>query len=182
MGCPLGPTFADFNMSHVENLILNQIRASNPHIYTRYVYDIFCVFNSTRHINLFKQRLHNHCILNFTTEEMKNNSFNFLVVKLKQLSNGKIQTSVYVKSTDTGKYTNFQSHTPMQYKRSIKKTLVNRAIKHISNWEQVYLEFERIKQIMANDQYPQHLTEKKIIKDRLDKRFEESQSEESNSV
>ena len=181
MGCPLGPTFADFYMSHVENLILNQNRASNPHIYMRYVDDIFCVFNSNRHINLFKQRLHNHCILKFTTEEMKNNSFNFLDVKLQRLSNGKIQTSVYVKSTDTGVYTNFQSHTPMQYKKSIIKTLVTRAIKHSSNWQLVHLEFERIKQIMANNQYPQHLTEK-IIKDRLDKYFEESQPEESNTV
>ena len=97
MECPLGPTFDDFYMSQVKNLILN------------------------------------HCTLKFTTEEMRNNSFNFLDVKLQRLSNGKIQTSVYVKSTDTGVYTNFQSHTPMQYKRSIIKTLVTRAIKNSSN-------------------------------------------------
>ena len=49
MEWPLGPTFADFYMSHVENLTLNQNRASNPPIYMRYVDDIFCVFNCKTH-------------------------------------------------------------------------------------------------------------------------------------
>ena len=68
MRCPFGPTFVNFYMSHVENLTLNQNRASNPHIYMRYVNDLFCVFKSNRHISWFKQRFQNHCILKFTTE------------------------------------------------------------------------------------------------------------------
>ena len=68
-GVPLWPTFADFNRSHVEKLILNQNRASTPHIYMRCVDDIFCGFNSNRHINFFKQRLQIHCVQKFTTEK-----------------------------------------------------------------------------------------------------------------
>ena len=56
-----------------------------------------------------------------TAEGMQNNSFIFLDVKLQRLSDGKIRTSVYVKSTDTGVYTNFQSHTSMQNKESTTK-------------------------------------------------------------
>ena len=54
-GVSLGLTFAGFYMLHVQNLILIQNRVSNPHIFMRYLDDIFCVFNSNRHINSFKK-------------------------------------------------------------------------------------------------------------------------------
>ena len=59
---------------------------------------------------------------------MTSNTFNFLDVSITRLPNGELQAGVYVKQTDTSVYTNFNSHTPLQYKRLVVKSLANRAI------------------------------------------------------
>ena len=43
MGSPLGPTFADFYMSHVENYLLFQDRVSYLVFYVRYVDDTLAI-------------------------------------------------------------------------------------------------------------------------------------------
>ena len=45
-GSSLGQTFVDLYMVHVESLILNQNRASNPHNYMRYVDFFLCLQHS----------------------------------------------------------------------------------------------------------------------------------------
>ena len=47
MGSPLGPTMANFCLSHFENQLLEECDDTNgPSLYARYVDDIFCVFRS----------------------------------------------------------------------------------------------------------------------------------------
>ena len=162
MGSPLGPTFADFYMSHIENKLLAETRASNPRFYKRYVDDIIAIFHSKRHIKLFKQRLQKASVLQFTHEEMKDNSFHFLDVKLSIDHNGQFSTTVYIKPTDTGTYSNYNSHIPLTYKKSIIKTLVHRAIKYCSTWDSLHQECNRIKQIFANNHFPQAIVEQII--------------------
>ena len=56
------------------------------------------------------------------------------------LPNGRLQAGVNVEPTDTGVYTNFNSHTPLRYTRSVVKTLVKRAIRHSATWELYHAE------------------------------------------
>ena len=129
MGSPLGPTFADFFMSHNENFLLSQKKVSNTLLYVRYVDDIFCVINNQRHVRFFKQRMENNCVLKFTTIEKAADKFNLLDVSIKRLNDNKLQAGVFVKHTDSRIYASFEPHTPLQYKRLIVKSLVNKTLR-----------------------------------------------------
>ena len=112
----------------LETFLLNQTKISNPLFYVRYCYDILTVFKSNNHIRHFINRLQNNSVLKFTSEQQQNNSFHFLDVQF-TITENVIDTSVYIKPTDRGMYSNCSSHTLESYKISIIKTLVNRAIK-----------------------------------------------------
>ena len=174
MGSPLGCTFADFYMSTIENHLMEQDRISNPIFYIRYVDDILAIFNSKIHIRHFINRLQTNSILKFTTELPLDNTFHFLDVRL-DTSSGKPVCSVYIKPTNNGCYTDFSSHTLLNYKTSIIKTLVNRALRICSNWKNVEAEIRRLHQIFANNGYPQHLVDN-IIKRSMDNHFKTEDS------
>ena len=59
---------------------------------------------------------------------MTSNTYNFLDVSITRLPNGELQSGVHVETTDSGVYAKLNSHTALQYKRLVVKTLVNRAI------------------------------------------------------
>ena len=168
MGSPLGPTFADFYMSHVENYLLSQNRVSNPVFYVRYVDDTLAIFNSNNHVRHFINRLKANSVLNFTFDKMTDNCFNFLYIKLSKQLDGKFATSVFIKPTDKGVYMNYNAFSPEIYKKSILKTLIFRAYKCSSTWLDLDTEINRLKQVFANNSYPQNLTES-IINDLLSK-------------
>ena len=159
MGSPLGSTLANFYMADLESKVLNSKAASNPSRYYRYMDDIFAIFEKKTHVRYFISRLKNRSVLNFTYESMENNIFNFLDVRLFLKPDGKFETSVFIKATDSGVYANFHSHIPDQYKRSVVNSLVNRAIKYSSNASCLNNEFNRIRQILANNSYPQSLVD-----------------------
>ena len=181
MGSPLGPTFADFYMSNLEGLLLNQSKVSNPVTYLRYVDDIFVIFNSKSHIHHFVRRMKNNSKLKFTHEAMTGTSFNFLDLNLKIQSNGFIGTSIYIKPTDCGLYANFQSHIPLAYKKSVINALVRRAIKFSSTWDACSSELNRIKQVLANNHYPQGLVEK-VINNHLSKFHSPNDNEKPENI
>ena len=146
-------------MSYLENNLLTQSdRISNPKFYVRYVDDIMAIFNSPNHVNYFLRRLKNNSVLNFTVEHMSGNKFNFLDVAMK-IENERFISSVYCKPTDKGIYCNYFSFTADTYKRSVVKTLVFRALKYTTNWTDFHAEITRLKQLFANNDYPQQLVE-----------------------
>ena len=104
MGSPIGPTFADFYMSHVENYLLSQDRVSYPVFYVGYVDDTLAIINSNNHVQNFINRLKANSVLNFTFDKMNDNCFNFLDIKLLKQPDGKFATSVFIKPTDKGVY------------------------------------------------------------------------------
>ena len=159
MGSPLGPTFADFYMSNLENNLLNQQAASNPAHYFRFMDDTFTIFNRKSHIRYFVQRLESNSKLKFTQEGMKDNTISFLDISVKLENTGQLSTSIFTKPTDKGVYANFQSHIPLQYKKSVINSLVRRAIKFSSSWQSCSTELERIKQSLSNNGYPQNMVE-----------------------
>jgi len=168
MGSPLGPTFADFYMSHLENKLLHEKKVSNPWYYKRYVDDIIAIFHSKSHVNWFKIRLSRNSILNFTHEEMTHDTFHFLDIQLQLMNTGKFNTSVYIKPTDKGIYANFNSHIPETYKKSVVKTLIYRAYRYCNTWNSFVTEVDRIKQTLANNSYPQWYIDR-VIRNCTDK-------------
>ena len=112
---------------------------------------------------------------------MSNNIFQFLDVKL-TIINNKITTSVYIKPTNRGIYSPFNSHTLLSYKISTAKTLINRALKLSSNWQYFHSEIVRIKQVFANLDYPQQTIEN-IINKTLYRHFQPQSTEDTiNSI
>ena len=167
MGSPLGPTLADFYMSHLENELMSQNKISNPTFYLRYVDDIIAVFRTKQHVRFFLNRLKCNSVLNFTSEPMLNNVFHFLDVSMRIREDGGIDTGVYVKPTDNGLFINYNSFLPENYKTSVVKTLVHRALTHASDRNSLLSEINRLKQIFVNNDYPLRKVEM-IIKKKMD--------------
>ena len=46
MGCPLGPTLANFFIAHMENQLLYNDPEASPKLYLRYIDDIFAIFDN----------------------------------------------------------------------------------------------------------------------------------------
>jgi hypothetical protein len=162
MGSPLGPTFADFYMSELENKILKSKFEFNPLFYVRYVDDTCVIFKSLDHVTKFTEKLEEMSELKFTYETSLNNEFNFLDVKMFVKEDGSIERKVYLKPTDKGLFMNFNSFTPLNYKVSIIKTLVHRAYKIATNYDFLDQELKRISQSLVNNEFPQYLVEKTI--------------------
>ena len=71
MGSPLGPTFANFYMCHVENKIAQEHMEEMPLIYARYVDDIFILTENTKKNFKLKQYFESYSVLKFTYETEK---------------------------------------------------------------------------------------------------------------
>jgi hypothetical protein len=93
MGSPLGPLFANFYMSNLENKVLPKW-AEKPTVYCRYIDDIFLVINDLNHILKLKEKFEKESCLRFTYEIEKENNLHFLDVQLNRNENN-IETSVY---------------------------------------------------------------------------------------
>jgi hypothetical protein len=145
MGSPLGPTFAVFYMSNLKTKLLNENKAFNPLFYRRYVDDIIAIVENKSHLNWFKICLHRNSVLKFTHAVPSNNQLQ---------DHGNLSTAVCIKPTDKGIYSSFQSCSPLNYKKSVVKTLVNRALKYSSDWPSFHSEIRRIKQLLPTVTIP----------------------------
>ena len=151
MGSPLGPTFANFYMAHVEKQVLQQENI-RPSIYTRYVDDIFVVVRDEEHLKQLQRNLQDHSVLNFTYE-IGNNKLPFLDVLI-ETAGDKYHTSVYVKKTNTGECLNYDSECPEKYKVSVINTFLHRAYNVSQDWKDFNTEVKRVKQLLVNNSYP----------------------------
>ena len=116
-------------------------------------------------------------VLNFTHEEFQETNVHFLDISFKIADDGSCHTSVYIKPTDNGIYSNFNSYTLDRYKRSVVKTLVHRAIKYSSSWKAFDSEIKRIRQTLVNNDYPLYIVDS-IIKTQLDNKINPKEAQE----
>ena len=118
IGTKFAPLYACIFMDQVESKFL-QTQKFQPLVWFRYIDDIFLIWthgeNSLK--NLMTEINNFNPNIKFTYEFSKA-SINFLHLNIK-LSNGKIQTSLYVKPTNHHQYPHFQSSHPKHTKRSI---------------------------------------------------------------
>ena len=71
-----------------------------------------------------------------------------------QNNNGKLTSTWYTKTTDTGLTMNFHSLAPDRYKRSVVSGMVHRILQACSTWKAVHESLEKAKKILTNNQYP----------------------------
>ena len=89
----------------------------------------------------------------FTFEHEHNNSFSFLDVQICR-ENNNLTTSVYIKPTFSGVFTNFKSFRPTVYKFSLLYTLLHRCFNITSSYEKFHNEINALKQIFKLNGYP----------------------------
>ena len=179
MGSPLGPTFANYYMGHLEETLFENSNLK-PRIYGRYIDDIFVqVENEAQLINLMREMRENS-VLNFTYELNVNDKLPFLDV-LVDNSGNKFRTSVYHKPTDEGFCLNGDSQCTEKYKTSVITNYLNRAYKLSSTWEEFHLEVLHIKQRLVNNNYSNTVIDK-YIKSFLDQKQVKSPNSQGKSI
>ena len=159
--------------------MLSKNHAFNPSFYVRYVDDTLATFSSQSHIQSFISELKSNSCLNFTYETPTKEYFNFLDIEFK-VRNGKIETGIYIKSTDKGLYFDYSSHIPQNYKISLVKILVHRAYRLCSTWDLFHKEVERITKNLINNNFPQSVVQKTIM-ETIEKLYQPKQDIDSNT-
>ena len=149
MGSPLGPLFANFYMSHIESIVLNNTEIA-PYTYLRYVDDCFLDVKDTQQLEKLISELERNSVLHFTYELSNDNTLPFLDV-LVERGDRTFITSVYRKPTHTGQTLNPNSECPERYKTSVIRSFVRRAIRTSSTHQAMHLEFSRLKQLLVNN-------------------------------
>jgi hypothetical protein len=156
MGSPLAPLLANWFVSKIENTILRQNIDYKPIIYRRYVDDVFALFQSTDQRDTFFSILNGaHPNLIFTMET-STTSLPFLDTAV-SIANGKFNTEVYRKTTNTGVVMNFRCMAPSKWKVSLGKCFLTRAYRLSSSYKFFIAEVDRIKTILKNNAYPEDL-------------------------
>lgn len=152
MGAPISAPLANIVMEDIEQEALTNL---NIKMYKRYVDDIFiiadCHMITTIH-NKFNQ-IHNK--IQFTIEKEEDKTLNFLDITLKN-NNGKLETTWYTKKVWSGRYLNYNSHQPLQYKKSVIAGLTDRAM-HFTTPEQRPEQITKIKTTLKQNNYPDNI-------------------------
>ena len=99
MGSPLTPTLANFFLAHIKNKLLGKQLDFHPKLYSRYVNDIFAVFDNSYHRTKFLDLLNSqHNNIKFTVE-LPSDTIPFLDVEIRLNETG-IDTWVYRRPTN----------------------------------------------------------------------------------
>ena len=91
--------------------------------------------------------------IQFTREVETNDSIPFLDVCVHLLDDGSLKTTVYRKPTHTDQYLNWESNHPLDHKRSVVRTLLNRVETHVSDPLDRPSEKHHIQQALSTNGY-----------------------------
>ena len=165
----MGPTLANAFLCHYEEEWLDNCPIHfKPMIYKMYVDDIFVLFSSKEHLQLFVDYMNKqHKCLKFTSEAENDNSFSFLDIKITR-HNQQFKTSVYRKPTFNGVFTHYKSYLDQTYNKSLIDTLLFRCLSICSDYTLFHLEVGNLREISIKNSYPSGII-KQSIKSFLDK-------------
>ena len=153
MGSPLGPTFANFFLGHLEQSWLSNSNVSQPRLFLRYVDDIFCVFSKGVDFNNFLNMLNStHPNLKFTFETGPS-KLAFLDTSISLTDKG-CEYNVYRKKTFTNLCLNFNAFCPMSWKLGIIYCFLNRAFLCCSSFTLFHKEAMFLKDLLNKNGYP----------------------------
>lgn len=163
MGSCLGPTFADYYMCHVENMVFDEFPALKPTLYARYVDDCFLLVQDYELLQRIKNKFEQVSVLKFTYEIEESCKLPFLDVLVSR-HNELFRTCVYTKDTNYGDCINYRSLCPENYKIGVIKTLLHRGYAVSSDWSTFHTEIQRIKQLLTNNNFPMDIIDKTVNK------------------
>jgi hypothetical protein len=157
MGSPLGPIFANIFLTHFENTFMKNAPVQ-PLFYKRYVDDTFWLLPVNSDVDSLLTYLNScHPNMKFTYETECNNALHFIGLTVSHdvsACNFGFSTTVYRKPTSTSLYMNFNSFTPLQYRLSVFKCLVFRALKLCSSWASVSDEIQALRSMLLRNAFP----------------------------
>ena len=173
MGCPLGPTLANFFLSCIEQKLFENKSDFLPSVYLRYIDDIYCVFDTESNSLEFLQMLNlQHATIKFTIEKEANSkSLTFLDLQ-NQLTDKGYDTCVWRKSTNTGLQLNYKANCSKTWKSGLIVCFLHRAKNICSKCELYLQELDKLRGIFQMNGYPNL-----FINDTI-KKFEEFKFEE----
>ncbi len=126
MGSPVSAVIANLVMEDVEQRALASAPVRLP-FWKRFVDDIISAV-SRNDIDILLQHLNSiEPSIQFTVERETNGDLAFLDLNVYRTIEGKLETAVYRKPTHTDKYLSYNSHHPVSHKKSVAKTLLQRA-------------------------------------------------------
>jgi hypothetical protein len=147
-------------MGYHEQIWIDQFPSTDLLYYSRYVDDIFCVFNDEASAERFFEFMNKrHVNIGFTMEKEILSSIPFLDVLITRDDN-RLLTNVYRKKSYTGLLTNFFSFTAQSYKVGLIRCLIDRAFKICSTWNDFKHQISEISVILQKNQFPCTLVEK----------------------
>ena len=159
MGNCLAPTFANFFLGHLEDLMFKDIKEFYPKFYRRYVDDIFCIFSKQSDAMCFLELLNKlHPNLQFTLD-LGTKKLPFLDVNIELTENG-FNSWVYRKPTHTGVLLNFFANVPTQWKTGLITCLLTRANTICSSVSYFKNEVCLLKTMFLNNGYPERFFDK----------------------
>jgi len=161
MGSPLSPILADMVMEDLEIHCISRLDF-NVHTFYRYVDDIFMIIPAEKLNSVLTTFNSYHSRLKFTYELEDNNMLNFLNISVIR-DNGNIITNWFRKPTFSGRYINYYSNHPIQYKLNTVMSLVDQAIL-LSDERFHAANLDIVKAILLNNGYPLTMLNRMIVK------------------
>ena len=161
MGSPLGPLMADTFMCSTKDWLQDQGKL--PEFYKHYVDDdTLSIMPNVKIWEPFLSVVNEiHPSVSFTLELGEHGNFSFLGMEIRKC-NGRLETTVYREPTDSRLLLHYKSHIDVRYKKSLLKTMLDRAFKVSSTWQLFHLECDHLTQMFSWLQYPSQLLQSTI--------------------
>jgi len=159
MGSPISDTMAEIFLQDIENRHIKLLPDSkNITFYTRYVDDIFIIYDTTHttaeSIHKYINNIHNCLQLNPTHEN--NTQINFLDLCINRKTN-KLEIDIYRKPTTTDITINYLSNHPIEHKLAAYRYHINRMLTLPLTKERRTHEWKTIQNIARNNNFPNKL-------------------------
>ena len=160
MGSPLGPLMANAFMCSVEEKLARENKL--PSFYKRYVYDTLALVHDHSEANDLLTRLNEaHSSIQFTMEVAINSRLPFIGTEIIKID-GSLETRVSRKKTNKGLLLHYQSHVDSRHKRSLLRTMLDRAKRLSSTQDFLSQECKNLKGIFLKLKYPEKLIDSAI--------------------
>ena len=164
MGSPLGPLFANAFMVDFFQNNKTELARLGVIKWWRYVDDIFATLNNKNQAEAILAYLNaQHTNIKFTIEPECDNKLAFLDTTVVHGTEA-YKTTLYRKKTFTGVYLNWLSLTTKRYKIGLIHCLMDRIWKICSEQVDRDIEVEKLKSILARNDYPKFVVEREISK------------------